>query len=147
MKKRNFNKVLVILIGVIFTFTSIVFLSSMYTISNSYAQEKSTKIGAGKIKAILLNQEGWIGELNHGTYGLNLINYVFEDRGKKIIVEIYTPDDKDGCKRKVKITSYGFRMTGCYIGIAELFYDPNDHRYPFKTKGNNLEYDLKLRAK
>jgi hypothetical protein len=131
--KKNLKKSLIVFAGITFILTSIVILSSIYTVSNSYAQEK-TAIGKDKIKSILLNQEGWIGELNHGTYGLNLINYVFEDRGKKIIVEIYIPDDKDGCKRKVKITSDGFRMPGCYIGIAELFYDPNDHRYPFKTK-------------
>ncbi len=57
MKKRNFNKLLVIFVGVIFTLSYI-------TISNSYAQEKTVNIGADKIKAILLKQNGWIGEWN-----------------------------------------------------------------------------------
>ena len=146
MKKRNFKKLSAIFIGVIFTFISIVFLSSMYTTSNSYAQEKSPNIGADKIKAILLNQEGWIGELNHGTKGSNLVNYVFEDHGKKMIVKIDNPSREIHCKRKVKINSDNFRMVGCYVGIAELFYDPYDPIYPFKTKGDNLEYSLKLKA-
>ena len=146
MKKRNFNKVLVIFIGVIFTFTSILFISSMYSISNSYAQEKTANIGADKIKAILLGQKKWIGEFHHERKGSNMVDYVFEDRGKKMIVKIDNPSREIHCKRKVKINSDNFRMVGCYVGIAELFYDPYDPIYPFKTKGDNLEYSLKLKA-
>jgi len=147
MKKRNFNKLLVIFIGVIFTFTSILFLSSMYTISNSYAQEKTVNIGADKIKAILLKQNGWIGEWHCSTGRQVVTDFVFEDRGKKIVVKIHNDALQDSCKRKVKINSDGFRMSGCYAGLVDLFYDPNDNRYPFKTKGDNLECDLKIRVK
>jgi hypothetical protein len=148
MKKRNFNKLLVIFIGVIFTFTSILFLSSMYTISNSYAQEKTVNIGADKIKAMLLRPNGWIAEWNcgQGQYQ-GLSNLIFEDHGKKIVVKLHDEAFMDSCKRKVTITSDGFRMSGCYAGLVDLFYDPNDNRYPFKTKGDGLECDLKIRVK
>ncbi len=148
MKKRSFNKLLVIFIGVTFTFISILFLSSMYTISNSYAQEKTVNIGADKIKAILLKQNGWVGEWNSkGWVQQWLTDFVFEDRKKKIIVKIHHIGPEYSCERPVKINSDGFRMTGCYAGIVDLFYDPNDNRYPFKTKGDNLESDLKIKVK
>jgi len=148
MKKRNCNKLLVILIGVTFTFISILFLSSMYTITNSYAQEKTVNIGADKIKAILLKQNGWVGEWNSKGWGQQwLTDFVFEDRRKKIIVKIHGIEPENRCERKVKINSDGFRMSGCYAGIVDMFYDPNDNRYPFKTKGDNLECDLKIKVK
>ena len=127
---------------------SILFISSMYTISNSYAQEKTVNIGADKIKAILLKQNGWIGEWNCKKWvSQTLTDLVFEDRGKKIIVKIHNISYEKRCERKVKINSDGFRMSGCYVGIVDLFYDPNDNRYPFKTKGDTLECDLKIRVK
>ncbi len=148
MDKMNFNKLLVILIGVTFTFISILLLSSMYTISNSYAQEKTVNIGADKIKAILLKQNGWVGEWNSKGWGQQwLTDFVFEDHRKKIIVKIHGIERENRCERKVKINSDGFRMSGCYAGIVDLFYDPNDNRYPFKTKGDNLECDLKIKVK
>jgi len=62
MMKRNFKKLLVIFVGVIFTLPCI-------TISNSYAQEKTVTVGADKIKAALLRPGGWIAEwhCNMGT--------------------------------------------------------------------------------
>ncbi|MCP3872746.1 MAG: hypothetical protein GY699_06265 [Desulfobacteraceae bacterium] len=146
MIKGRLTKLFVIFVGIIFYLPSIVIFSSMYTISNSYAQEKTVAIGADKIKAILLRPEGWIGEWHCASDDV-LVNLVFEERGKKIVVKIHNPYDDISCKRKVKINSDGFRMSGCYAGIVDLFYDPNDNMYPFKTKGDNLECDLKVKAK
>ncbi len=98
-----------------------------------------------KIKTILLEQKEWIGEIN-SKWGPCLHDYVFEDRGEKIIVKIHCPQLNQSCKQKIKIKSAGFRMTGCSLGTADLFYDPNDPVFQFKTKGDNLEYDLKLKA-
>lgn len=131
----------------IFTMLTAVFIGFVIIMYNvAMAGNKGTDIGADKIKAILLGQKKWIGEVNHGIYGPAVGDYVFEDRGKKVIVKIHAPSYKITCERKVKINSAGFRMTGCNIGIADMFYDPSDSVYPFKTKGNNLEYDFKLKA-
>jgi hypothetical protein len=141
MMKEHFKKLLVIFVGVIFTLSYI-------TISNSYAQEKTVNIGADKIKAILLKQNGWIGEWNCGQGRWQaLTNLIFEDHGKKIVVKIHDEAFTDSCKRKVTITSDGFKMASCYSGILQLIFDPNDNRYPFKTKGDNQECDLKIKVK
>ena len=124
----------------------ILILSSMSTISNAYAQEKTADIGADKIKAILLEQKIWIGEIQ-SIWGPCLHDYEFEDRGKKMIVKIDCPGRNISCKEKVKIKSAGFRITDCNAGIVDLFYDPNDPVYKFKTKDDNLAYDSKLKAK
>ena len=100
----------------------------------------------GKIKNILLEQKEWTGEMN-SKWGPCLHDYVFEDHGKNIIVKIRCSKLKESCEQKIKIKSAGFRMADCRLGIADLFYDPNDPVYQFKTKGDNLEYTLKLKAK
>lgn len=145
MIKRYSKRLSVIFIGVVFILSCFAIFSSIPTITHSYAQEK-TAVDKDKVKAILLEQEKWIGEIDHPTYGPAEGDYVFEDRGKKMIVKIHSPSYKITCERKIKIKSNGFKMTGCNVGIAFMFYDPNDPIYPFKTKGDNLEYDLKLKA-
>jgi hypothetical protein len=116
---------LVIFVGVIFTIPCI-------TISNSYAQEKTATVGADQIKAMLLRPNGWRAEW-HCNNWQSLLNLVFEDRGKKIVVKIHDEAFQDSCKRKVTITSDGFKMASCYSGIVHLIFDPNDQRYPFKA--------------
>ena len=100
----------------------------------------------GKIKTILLEQKEWTGEY-HSKWGPCIHDYVFEDLGEKLIVKIHCTQRNAGCEQKVKIKSGGFRVTECIGGIGELFYDSNDPVYQFKTKGDNLEYTLKLKAK
>ena len=138
IKKHFFNKLLVIFVGIIFTLPCI-------TISNSYAQEKTATVGADKIKSILLRPDGWIGEWDCKGGWNELTDLVFEDRGKKIVVKINIPAMDCNCKRKVKITSDGFKMAGCYKGNVHLIFDPDDHMYPFK--GDNQTCIFKLKEK
>ena len=144
MIKKYSNKFCVVFVGVICILFHIVFFPPTFTISNSYAQEKTADIGVDRIKALLFKQELWIGEWE--CWGLGILHeFIFEDRGKKIIVKINNPFDDGSCERDVKIKSDGFIMSACSMGITELFYDPNDDMYPFKTKGDNQECDLKVR--
>ena len=137
--KRHLEKLLIIFVGIIFTLPCI-------TISNSYAQEKTATVGADKIKAMLFRSNGWIAEWHCSTWpGDSLTDLLFEDRGKKIVVKIHDDAFQDSCKRKVTITSDGFKMDGCYSEIVHLIFDPNDHRYPFK--GDNQTCIFKLRKK
>lgn len=143
MIRKYFKKLSVIFVGGVFILSSFAIFSSISTISISYAKEKTAAVGKDKIKAILLGQEKWIGQLDYSRGGSYLNEYVFEKRGKKMIVKIQSTSNKDHCKRKVKINSDGFRMSGCMLGLADMFYDPKDPIYPFKTKGDNLEYGFK----
>lgn len=80
----------------------------------------------------LFRPNGWIAEW-HCNNWQSLLNLVFEDRGKKIVVKIHDDAFQDSCTRKVTITSDDFKMASCYSGIVHLIFDPNDHRYPFKA--------------
>lgn len=153
MEKIYPEKSFRVFIGFIHILLSILVLSSISTVSSSYAQEKKAVVGRDKIKAILLGQEKWIGEVEL-MGGRFLNDYVFEDHGKKMTV-IINADKKNHCKQKVQIFSSGFRMAGCTLGIADLYYDPDDPVYPFKTKENRgkakskksrRQYGLKLKA-
>ena len=67
---------------------------------------------------------------------------------------LINPGKKNNCTRKVKLFSGGFRLPGCTLGSADLYYDPDDPVYPFKTievqgmmgKKHKRQYDLKLKA-
>ena len=136
--KRHLKKLMIIFVGVIFTLLCI-------TISNSYAQEKTVTVGADKIKSILFGQKEWILEwsCNNGYAGLT--DVIFEDHGKKIVAKLNNPDYRKKCKRKVTITSNGFKMYSCWDHIVPMIFDPNDHRDPFK--GDNQSCIFKLKAK
>ena len=139
--KRHLKKLLVIFVGIIFTLPCL-------TISNSYAQEKTATVGADQIKAMLFRSNGWIAEWHCGQGGWQgLTNLIFEDHGKKIVVKIHNEASMDSCKRKATITSDGFKMAGCYSGILQLIFDPNDNRYPFKTKEGNSNCNVKIKEK
>ena len=147
MKKTYSNKFFVVFIGVISILYIMIFFSST-TISNAHAQKKTADIGVEKIKALLLEQDIWVGEWDckDKAWSVGIVNdFVFEDRGNKIIVKIDSPFDEISCERDIKINSDGFKMSGCGIGITRLIYDPDDNIYPFKTKGTNQECELKVR--
>ena len=146
--KGRLKKNLVIFSGVLFTLFGIVIFSSMQKKSNSYDQEKIDPGEADKIKAILLRPEGWIAEWNctvGPTSGDAITDLLFEGNGKKFVVKINDPVRHYNCKRKVTITSNGFKMAGCYYDTVQLIFDPNDKRYPFK--GESQSCVLKLKAK
>lgn len=99
-----------------------------------------------KIKTMLLEQKEWIVESN-SKWGPCLHDYVFEDRGNKLIAKIHCTRTDQSCKTKVKIKSDGFRVTDCTVGIVDLTYDPNDPVYRFKTNEDNLEGSFRFKAK
>lgn len=147
MAKGHFNKLLVIFVGVIFILPCIVIFSSMFTISNSYAQEKTETGGADKIKALLLRPDGWIAQW-HCSLGDRVTDFIFETRDKNIVVKIHTVAWNvwnKNCERNVTITSDVVKMDGCTTTDVSLTFDPNDHEYPFK--GGNQDCYLKLKAK
>jgi hypothetical protein len=146
MKKRHFNKLLIVFVGVIFTLPCIVMFSSVYTISDSYAQEKTATGGADKIKAALLRPDGWIAQWRCNL-GPSEADFVFEARGENVMVKMHNIAMNQTCERNVTITSDVVKMDGCNEAAANttLTFDPNDHEYPFK--GGNKNCNLKLRAK
>jgi hypothetical protein len=145
MKKRHFNKLLIVFAGVIFTLPCIVMFSSVYIISDSYAQEKTATGGADKIKAALLRPGGWISQWRCDM-GDTVADLVFEARGENVVVKIHNALNQT-CERNVTITSDVVKMDGCNEPGANmtLTFDPNDHEYPFK--GGNKNCNLKLKAK
>lgn len=145
MKKRHFNKLLIVFVGVIFTFPCISMFSSVYTISDSYAQEKPATDGVDKIKAALLRPGGWIAQWRCSSDAET--DFVFEARGENVVVKIHHAVFNQTCERNVTITSDAVKMDGCNEFAANMIltFDPNDHEYPFK--GENQNCYLKLRTK
>lgn len=111
MARKHFNKLLVSIFGFILTFTYVSFLPSMNTMSNAFAQEKTSTIGADKIKAMLLRPNGWIVEWRGNTSGV--IDFIFEERGENIVVKIYNAAWNVNCERDVTITSDVIKLDGC----------------------------------
>jgi hypothetical protein len=108
-------------------------------------QEKTTAVGADKVKTILLRPDGWWAEWR-GTppkQGTNI--FIFEARGENVVVKINVIQHYETCEHNVTITSDFVKMDGCYDTNILLFFDPNDHEYPFKGEGQN--YKFKLKAK
>lgn len=115
----------------------------MNTISKAYAQEKSTAVGADKIKKMLLRPDGWIVEWRGNSQGV--IDFIFEARGEDVVVKIVNAAWNKTCERDVTITSDVVKLDGCYDTNISLFFDPNDQEYPFK--GESLLVNYKLKAK
>ena len=144
MIKRHSNKLLTIIIGLILTFACISIFSSVGTISKAYAQEKTTTVGADKIKAILLRPDGWLAEWRADPDPMQGTNdFIFEARGDNIVVKIKSNSSNKTCERNVTITSDVVKMDSCFGANISLFYDPNDHEYPFKGESKNYKYKLK----
>ena len=144
MTRRYSNKIFVIIAGLILTFSCVSIFSSVNTISNAYAQEKSTTVGADKIKAILLRPDGWLVEWRGDPDPMQGTNdFIFEARGDNIVVKIKSNSSNKTCERNVIITSDVVKMDSCYEANISLFYDPNDHEYPFKGESKNYKYKLK----
>ena len=141
--RRNSRKLLTIIIGLILTFACILIFSPVDTISKVYAQEKSTTDGADKIKAILLRPGGWLVEWRGNSSGV--IDFVFEERGENIVVQINNAAWNQSCEREVNITSDVVKLDGCNDTGISLFFDPNDQEYPFKGESQNVNYKLKAK--
>ena len=142
--RRHSNKLLAIVAGVIFTLPCIVMFSSVYTISDSYAQGKAATGGADKIKAALLRPGGWAVEWR-SEMGKGLVDFVFEARGENVVVKIVNAAYSTTCERNVTITSDVVKLDGCFDTNISLTFDPDDHEYPFK--GESQENYYKLKAK
>ena len=141
--KSHSKKLLAITVGVILTFPCVSLLCSVFTIPNAYAQENSTTVGAEKIKEMLLRPGGWLVEWRGNSAGVS--DYIFEDRGEKVVVKINTAAWNMSCERDVTITSDVVKLDGCNDTNISLFFDPNDQEYPFKGESPNVNYKLKAK--
>jgi hypothetical protein len=96
-----------------------------------------------KIKAMLLRPNGWLVEWRGASEGVS--DYIFEDRGKNIVVKINTAAWNMSCERNVTITSEAVKFDACYDKNISLHYDPNDNKYPFKGESPKVNYKLKAK--
>ena len=119
--KRHSKKLLAIIVGVILAFPCVSVLCSVFTIPNVYAQENSTTVGAEKIKEMLLRPGGWLVEWRGNSSGVN--DFIFEDRGEKVVVKINNAAWKMSCERDVTITADVVKLDGCYDTNISLFFD------------------------
>ena len=143
---RNSRKLLIIIIGLILIFACISIFPSVDTISKVYAQEKTITVGADKIKAILLRPNGWIAEWREDPDPMEgTSDFIFEPRGETIVVKIKSNSINVTCESNVTITSAVVKMDSCYGANISLFYDSNDHEYPFKGESKNYQYKLKAK--
>jgi hypothetical protein len=100
-------------------------------------------IGSDKIKEILLRPGGWLVEWRGS--GSGVIDFIFEDRGDKIVVKINNAAWNVACERDVTITSDVVKLDGCSEKNISLGYDPGDHEYPFKGESACCYYKLKAK--
>ena len=135
MIRRNTNTLLAIFFGVILIVFGGSIFSSVYTISNTYAQETATE-GTDKIKAILLRPGGWIVEWRGMSEGV--VDFIFEARGENVVVKIHNAAMNMDCERNVTLSSDVVKLDACYDTNISLRFDPNDNEYPFKGKGKNV---------
>ena len=97
--------------------------------------------GADEIKAMLLRPGGWTVEWRGASEGVS--DYLFEDRGGKIVVKIETVAWNMSCEKDVTIESEAIKFDACYDTGVTLHFDPDDQEYPFKGESQKVNYKLK----
>lgn len=122
-------------------FLAVVTVAFSLAVTIAYAQDKTTISGAGEVKSILLRPGGWAGEYR-GPNGDGLIEFVFEERGEKIMAKITSHSINMKCEREVQIVDGAVKMDACYSKGITLRYDPNDSKYPFKGENETVAYKL-----
>ena len=100
-------------------------------------------VGSDKIKEMLLRPGGWLVEWRGRSEGL--VEFTFEEREGKIVVEILNAAWNKSCERDVTINSGAIQLDACYDTGITLHYDPDDKEYPFKGKSQNVNYKLKAK--
>ena len=100
-------------------------------------------IGSDKIKEMLLRPGGWLVEWRGS--GSGVIDFIFEDRGEKLVVKINNAAWNQACERDVTITSDLVKFDGCNAKDISLVYDPGDREYPFKGESSCCYYKLKAK--
>ena len=100
-------------------------------------------IGADKIKTMLLRPGGWLVEWKGNSSGV--MDFVFEERGENIVVNINNAAWNMTCERDVEITSDVVKLDGCNDTGISLLFDPNDREYPFKGRSQKVNYKLKAK--
>jgi hypothetical protein len=100
-------------------------------------------IGADKIKTMLLRPGGWLVEWKGNSSGV--MDFVFEERGENIVVNINNAAWNMTCERDVEITSDVVKLDGCNDTGISLLFDPNDREYPFKGESQKVNYKLKAK--
>ena len=137
------KKFLTIIVSVSLILPCFSIFSSVYTRSDTYAQAQTAADGVDKIKTMLLRPGGWLVEWRGNSSGV--IDFVFEERGENIVVNINNVALNMACERDVIITSDVVKLDGCYDTGISLFFDPNDQEYPFKGESQKVNYKLKAK--
>ncbi len=144
MIRRNSNTHLAIIVGVILFLSYVPIFSSVGSISNAYAQEKTTTGGADKIKAMLLRPDGWLVEWR-GTSYEGVAHSFFEDRGENVVVKINNPTFNTIFERNVTISSDDIKFDGCSDTNITLRFDTKDQESPFKGESKSTNYKFKAK--
>lgn len=100
-------------------------------------------IGADNIKDILLRPDGWLVEWRGNSSGV--LDFIFEDRGENIVVNINNAAWNQSCERNVTIIEDTVNLDGCNDTGITLRYDPDDKEFPFKGESANVNYKLKAK--
>ena len=137
------KKFLTIIVGVSLILACLSIFSSVYTRSDIYAQAQTTAGGVDRMKTMLLRPGGWLVEWRGNSSGV--IDFVFEERGENIVVNINNVALNMACERDVIITSDVVKLDGCSDTGISLYFDPNDQEYPFKGESQKVNYKLKAK--
>ncbi len=116
-------------------------LFSSFGTSDANAKDAAVSGNGNQMKTALLRPGGWIAEWKGHSSGE--VDFIFEDRGGKIVVKIYNAAWNQSCERDVTITSDAVMMDGCNETGITLLYDPGDIAYPFKGESKNVNYKLR----
>lgn len=137
------KKFLTIIVGVSLILACLSIFSSVYTRSDIYAQVQTTAGGVDRMKTMLLRPGGWLVEWRANSSGV--IDFLFEERGENIVVNINNAAWNMACERDVIITSDVVKLDGCSDTGISLYFDPNDQEYPFKGESQKVNYKLKAK--
>lgn len=112
------------------------------SVAASYAQDKKETPGMGEIRSVLLRPGGWAVEYR-GPTGDGVSEFVFEERGDKIVVKISSSTINMKCERNAELVGNTVKMDACYSTGITLRYEPSDSEYPFKGENETVAYKLK----
>ncbi len=127
--------------GAIIALATALLLSWVGAISNADAQGKAAGAGPDEIRTMLLRPGGWLVEWRGASQGE--LDFVLEDRGEKVVVQITNAAWNMSCERDVTITPDDVKLDGCRDTGISLKFDPDDPEYPFKGESRNVNYKLK----
>jgi hypothetical protein len=81
-------------------------------LSYAVAGGENAAVGSDEIKVLLLRPNGWLAEWR-GNTNTKVSEFMFEERGEKVVVKILIPSWNQSCEHDVKITSDVIKFDGC----------------------------------